>query len=221
MDSIDAGQTPSQLQYIRDRWDELIYFPESNKLRIDEHFESPDMREFDVINYGDSSFVRFDPSSNKFTFYAFFAEYRRRLPLVDSAEFIYVDGDTILRIHRDTMPVDLIKYYQGACVQDDPYSHLFKSRFIAGIYYNANDPQHRHHIIFTKCGNMEGCEFISPDFKSYQTYSILIGPDYDGRNSIHFWDESNHSMNAEAVSQEWSVNKDTLRIGKTTLIKSN
>jgi hypothetical protein len=143
-----------------------------------------------------------------------------RSPGADTAEFIIADGDTILRIYADSAIRDYVKYDVGMCIGINEYSHLVNSKFIAGKYYALADTAHRHHIIFTRCGGIEGASFIAPEFKDMTNYDVVLAGFFTDPDQVSLYNI--HAPNWRSIDQNihWDVVNDSLklwhdRFGKT------
>ncbi|MCW3127555.1 MAG: hypothetical protein JWO03_3213, partial [Bacteroidetes bacterium] len=76
----------------------------------------------------------------------------------------------------------------------------------AGKYFNANDTTLSHHIIFTKCGNVEGAENIATYITRGKSYEVKLAYFDDKGDKIIFRD----SLDEGVAELFWSVNKDSL-----------
>ena len=132
---------------------------------------------------------------------------------VDTAEILVSEGDTVLRLHTDSSFHDFVKYDVGKCKDIVPYAHLVNSKFIAGRYYALSDTGRLHHIIFTKCGSVEGVENISPDLKGYSEYGLEL-TNFSTFPDAIFFNNPAYKMGREYY---WEVEIDSLRLRSTVL----
>ena len=124
----------------------------------------------------------------------------------DTAEFLVEYGDTILRLHRDSTKTDFVKYDNNRCERVDAYSHLINSKFIAGKYFRADDQMKSRHIIFTRCGNVEGPENIEPSLSENTEYGVSLTNFSTTPDAIEFYNPK-FKMGR---TYYWEVNEDSL-----------
>ena len=124
----------------------------------------------------------------------------------DTAEFVVEDGDTILRLHRDSTKTDFVKYDNSRCERVEAYSHLINSKFIAGKYFRADDHTRARHIIFTRCGNVEGPENIEPSLSENTEYGVSLTNFSTTPDAIEFYNPK-FKMGR---TYYWEVNEDSL-----------
>jgi hypothetical protein len=124
----------------------------------------------------------------------------------DTAEFMVEYGDTILRLHRDSMQTNFVKYDNSRCEHVDAYSHLINSKFIAGKYYRLDDQSKARHIIFTRCGNIEGPENIEPSLTENTQYGVSLTNFSTTPDAIEFYNPK-YKMGR---TYYWEVNEDSL-----------
>jgi hypothetical protein len=124
---------------------------------------------------------------------------------VDTAFYEISGDDTILRLRHDSMELVFEKYIGNKCLGIDSYDHLVSSKFIAGKYYRTDDNEKQHHIIFTRCGNVEGAENISNGLATKTKYDVKLSSFLTEPDMIFFFSEAR-------LSQEyfWQVNEDSL-----------
>ena len=125
----------------------------------------------------------------------------------DTAQLIIDDADTVLKI-QDSLAIYFVKYGASKCQNSDGYEHLINSKFIAGKYYLASDTARKHHIIFTKCGKVEGAEYISEQLKEHTNYDVKF-------NGFSIYPDVITFRRPEFVIDRpyyWEVLKDTLRL---------
>lgn len=204
-DSIDAGLTPRLLELNLIKRSVLTYI---NGKMISNGFEKwSNEKVYPVGNSEESYLLCFYPSQNKFSIEISSAKMGSKL---DTAEFI-IDGlDTVLRVFDKSNSHVYIKYDIDKCPDISPYTHLVNSKFIAGKYYNATDTAKRHHIIFTKCGNVEGAELIDSYLKDYKDYQIEIDDFNCTPDCISFIKPNLKDTTFHGKSFLWKVNSDSL-----------
>jgi hypothetical protein len=212
-DSTDAGLTPKLLEYMFNKWNQISYDVASGKARIFSLSQMRSIRGFYDTEYLDSCAVYLYPQSDKINFHISYPASMHRPPISDTAEFLISGNDTILRIHTDSTALDFVKYDIGKCSNIGVYSHLVNSRFIAGKYYALSDTAHRHHIIFTKCGDIEGAEFIAPYLKGFTNYSVVTRGFFTEPDQMSLYDSRDTRMSAEAITLQWQVTDDSLILG--------
>jgi hypothetical protein len=188
-DSIDAGLTPKLLEYMIDRAGSIDFDPAHNIALLTGS---------DAI---DTCRVGFDPVGNKVFFTA-----PGQGSAADTAEFIITATDTLLRLHRDSAIVDFTKYDIGACPGISAYSHLVNSKFIAGKYYALSDAAKEHHIIFTRCGSIEGAEYISRLLKNCSSYEAALTNFVTHPDAIEFY----NTQARPGLVYYWEVSEDSL-----------
>ena len=198
-DSIDAGLTPKLLEYM--------------------------LKDLRLLEFSDTSFTSFSSysvgtnvSRAKKTFsviaspilFPGLCKLLISVPVedsdqVDTAYYEISGDDTILRLHHDSREIVFEKYIGNKCSGTDPYDHLVSSKFIAGKYYRTDDNEKQHHIIFTRCGNIEGAENISKRLETRLRYTIKLSSFLTGPDMLLFSSEAR-------LSQEyfWQVSEDSL-----------
>lgn len=216
-DSIDAGLTPKVLGYMFQDLYGIEYTSDSCLLLFAAHSPSGNTI---FMNSSLPYSLSFIPSQSMVVFRKVSSEGADKGLPSDTAVLAVDQADTILRFISGSFSLQLVKYDAYQCPGIDAYSHLVNSRFIAGKYYSAGDTGHLHHIIFSKCGIIEGQEYIGPEFKTKDNYGVTLDPSNNASDQITFMDETDQRKDAQAISVDWSVNKDTLTIGKYKLIKS-
>jgi len=125
----------------------------------------------------------------------------------DTAQLIIDGADTVLKI-RDSLAIYFVKYDASKCQNTDEYNHLINSKFIAGKYYLVSDTGRKHHIIFTKCGKVEGAEYIAPELKDHSDYEVQFTHFSTYPDAITF----NDPQFKIGRPYYWEVRKDTLRL---------
>jgi hypothetical protein len=128
---------------------------------------------------------------------------------IGTLQFVFDGIDTTLMFHSEPEAKDsfeFIKYDMNKCSGFPDYMHLVNSKFIAGKYYNVSDTSSLHHIIFTRCGNVEGAENIAPDLTKGSYYEVQLGQFDAGGDVIRFRDAGDNGV-AEML---WTVSKDSL-----------
>lgn len=216
VDSIDAGLTPKLLEYMLEKMNQISYSPAPKNLVIKGVFHPLEMNSFwDLDRSVDSCMVIFEPHVNKLVF-NIVEHYYASKHLIDTAEFIFNGPDTLLRVYQGAAVIDFIKYDASHCPGISEYDHLTNSKFIAGKYYLDSDTEKKHHILFTKCGGVEGAENISADLRGFNSYKTvlpfnLIGPDelnlYEGNKPS---DNQNMSGEMCVAIFSWEVKTDSL-----------
>jgi hypothetical protein len=173
-DSIDAGLTPKLLEYIIDSEQNTIVFDPAK-------WNNTNTDDLVGIGYEDAGrdqevAADFKFASGQIDFYSQDSVTHKRIKLIASADFVIDTPDAILKVRFDTShsTVNFVKYDVGACPHIAPYSHLINSKFITGKYYRADDDQQAHHIIFTRCGNVEGAQNIDASMQDFTIYSIVL-----------------------------------------------
>lgn len=167
-DSIDAGLTPKLLEYMLDKPNSIAYGidPQSDSLHPDnligmvyQHDKSEELN------------ASFKYAESRIDFFSL----QQKSKHVASAQFLIDSPDAILRVSFDSLPrpLDFVKYDVGSCPHMTAYSHLINSKFIAGKYYRSDDTARKHHIIFTRCGNIEGAQNIDESMRNYEVYTVL------------------------------------------------
>lgn len=217
MDSTDAGLTPKLLEYMLGKWNQICY--ESGKARIFSLSQTRNAKGSSDTEYRDSCTVHFYPGANKMIFRIAPQVWQHRQPAIDTAEFILSGNDTVLRVHIDSNVIDFIKYDIGRCEQMAEYSHLVNSKFIVGKYFALDDTARRHHIIFTKCGSIEGAQYIAPQYKDCSNYDVVIKGFLTEPDQISIYNQSNHS-GIQASIMPWRVQNDSLIIGDIVLVRA-
>ena len=210
-DSIDAGLTPKLLEYILEREHSIEYYPGAAEGAVTTGAPDKVRVGYQENNTEKTLTVRFDPKANKITFLEPIDLKQSAISYkeVAHAEFLIINRDTNLLFYNDSTPgkpIEFTKYDMNRCDHVPAYLHLVSSRFIAGKYYAADDKDRSHHIIFTKCQNIEGAENISTDFKSSSMYQVELGQFGADGDKIRFMDKEDKGK-AEMV---WSVDKDSL-----------
>ena len=219
-DSIDAGLTPKLLEYMLEKMNYISYSSEHDILIVRGLFHHIEKNHFwDVDRSVDSSSVSFEPLIDKLIFRVTEQSYESKR-IIDTAEFVINEMDTVLRVHQDSKVIDFIKYDAGLCSNNDEYGHLVNSKFIAGKYYLYSDTGHAHHIIFTKCGDIEGAQYIDPAFNGYSNYGIGLMGFRTEPDRISMDNPNDKRMDAEAVIMPWRVLNDSLILGNTVLVRS-
>lgn len=213
IDSTDAGLTPKLLEYMFSRWNQINYDIKSGHAQIFSLVQDRDAKGFSDTEYLDSCIVTFMPRDNKMIFRIGYGERMHRAPAVDTAEFLISGGDTLLRVYKDSAVIDFEKYGIGKCEKIDAYNHLVNSKFIAGKYYALSDTARRHHIIFTRCGEIEGAENIEPQFHSFTNYGVVTRGFFTEPDEIAFFDSRDTRMDAESMLVPWRVVEDSLILG--------
>jgi hypothetical protein len=209
MDSIDAGLTPKLLEYMLGKCNRIKFVSESNILLINKRAKFMDEGQYHNLDgWTDSLIVKFSPNDNKIIFIETIDP--KQKPVADTAEYIFSHNDTILRLYKDSTTVDFVKYSIGKCDDIGDYSHLINSKYIAGKYYSLDDTAHLHHIIFTKCGNMEGAKYIMPKLSGYSTYFVSIEGFLTGSDRIVLYNDNGPDSNIIPILYNWSVIDDSL-----------
>jgi len=171
-DSIDAGLTPKLLEYMFSKYNLMACDFDSGDYRILSY--TPRMGNYYMDPLYDTCRIRFMPGSNKMVFEINYFDVQRRTASIDTAELIINGPDTILRFYDSiATALDLVKYDNSKCPNADVYQHLISSKFIAGKYFRVDDDQHEHHIIFTRCGDVEGAQNIDASMNDFATYSVV------------------------------------------------
>ncbi len=209
-DSIDAGLTPKLLSYMMTKLTQIDY--DSNRLSVSGFGPLIDSLMF----YANGSQIEnsgpiFDFRNNKIFFTLskpYSADSVRKDSSLINAEFIFNDSDTILRVHMDSTFTDFIKYPMSC--DEYPYYHLINSKFIAGKYYLLNDTGKTHHILFSKCGAIEGSEFIDNELKGYTSYSNGAIDQYYCNDVLVFEKEDNTGGHIGSFGYLWQVVQDSL-----------
>lgn len=206
-DSIDAGLTPKLLEYMLDRQSLIVYavdpWDTTNKNNTITIANEETNKDEDYI-------MIFKCAENKIELFSKYDSLTREMPkYVATVEFVSSEPDMVLHLYNDSLkdkPVSFIKYDVGKCPHITPYSHLVHSKFIAGKYYGINDIERKHHIIFTRCGSIEGAENIDPLMRFFGEYGTVITNFRTNPDVIVF-------INAEynkAAKMSWEVNHDSL-----------
>ena len=136
---------------------------------------------------------------------------------VDTAEILVDGGDTVLRLHMDSSVHDFVKYDVGKCKDIVPYAHLVNSKFIAGRYYALSDTGRLHHIIFTKCGSVEGVENILPELNGYSGYAVELTNFSTFPDAIFFYNPA-YKLGR---TYYWEVSVDSLKLHTDYLNRHN
>ena len=198
-DSIDAGLTPKLLEYmLKDL--RLLEFSDSTCIAYSPYSvgaNAPGTKKtFSVI-----ASPKLFPDLCKLLISAPVADSDQ----VDTAYYEISGDDTLLRLHHDSKVLVFEKYIGNKCPSIDAYHHLVSSKFIAGKYYKTDDHEKQHHIIFTRCGNVEGAENLSKKLATKTQYAVKLSSFLTGPDMLFF------SSEAE-LSQEyfWQLSEDSL-----------
>lgn len=189
-DSIDSGLTPKLLEYMLDKKHSLAYYPDHKNGDADPThlvylWQNKNALEDQVI-------ADFRYAENKILLFSETIKLAGQKPQkIATAEFIISPSDTILRLYSDSTPdshIDLIKYDNSNCIHTAAYSHIINSKFIAGKYFRIDDTGKIRHIIFTKCGNLEGVENIDASLSGHSQFEVTITNFYTNPDAIEFFD---------------------------------
>lgn len=210
-DSIDAGMTPKLLEFMVTKSHAITYSPDGksmNEVRIGDQ----DDKNSELLS------VDFDFKANKLTFYQKgVAKDTTGKPIgAMIATFTINDGDTVLQFQSDSADGkirDFVKYDINKCPEVSAYEHLVNSKFIAGKYYNAEDKDHIHNIVLTRCGSIQGAENISPTMSGYDHYIPLV----EGFGSEGDKLTLTGAKDVPAREVYWVVDKDSLTLTSTSL----
>ena len=202
-DSIDAGLTPKLLEYMLVHTNSITI--DKNKLYFDNDTSELYTTQFDRLN--NNIYLKKGVGGSK------------QIP--DTLLCSIIDGDTLLSIYKDSMLLTFTKYNDDKCADETPYGHLINCKFIAGIYYTLADTARRHHIIFTKCGDIEGAQFIGLGFENVCNYSVSVAGFYTDPDAIALYNTQHNNRKADADFVHWQVVNDSLllwhdRLGRTT-----
>ena len=221
-DSIDAGLTPKLLEHMLEGENSINYFDlvegTSNRNMNLENLHIYGKTQIDMIGYG-SNFgyyytkTVFDYKSNELFFFTRdHNPYGEKLTkrLIGKGKFIISETDTLLSFEKDSIskPKIFIKYSSTSCEQGHPYEHLVNSKFIAGKYFLDSDTERSHHIIFTKCGNVERAENIDHFLTEHNSYKVILGGYISGSDRLNFVTKGSYS------EYFWSLHQDSLILGK-------
>ena len=201
MDSIDAGLTPKLLEFMLENIYSIKYTSDTDCLFVLGMGGARITADYDKAWREQRYSVDFLTSSGLMIFT------NRDTKKIDTAQFVIDGSDTILKI-RDTSAIYFVKYDASRCQNIDEYNHLINSKFIAGKYYLANDTGRTHHIIFTKCGKVEGVEYISSELKDHSDYDVQFTHFSTYPDAITF----NNPKFKIGRQYYWEVIKDTLRL---------
>jgi hypothetical protein len=220
MDSVDAGLTPKLLEYMLGARSCLNY--DLKQLTTSGFQTTLNKNLYFDNNTAENYQLSFDVAHNKLiikvtidtTISDIDADGKLSLKTVslnkstetDTAEFIIEYGDTVLRLDRDSTYTDYVKYDNSRCEHIEAYSHLINSKFIAGKYFRADDQARSRHIIFTKCGNIEGPENIDPALSENTEYGVSLTNFSTTPDAIEFYNPK-YKMGR---TYYWEVNEDSL-----------
>ena len=125
---------------------------------------------------------------------------------IGKGKFILSGSDTLLSFEKDSIskPKIFIKYSSTSCDHGQAYEHLVNSKFIAGKYFLLADTGRSHHIIFTKCGNVEGAVYIDHFISEYKSYRPVLGGYTSGSDRMKFVSSGGDS------EYFWNLDRDSL-----------
>jgi hypothetical protein len=210
MDSIDAGLTPKLLEYMFDKVNLLQYRRAYGRMQ---------MYTFARFKAApDTCDLLFDPANNTILFKVVYNDGQHPASRTDTAEFIINGSDTVLHLRGAFGQTDYVRYSTDRCTGMDEYSHLINSKFIAGKYYALDDTARHHHIIFTRCGDIEGAEFIFPQLKDYSHYDVLMSGFRTGPDQMSLCQNHDGKMNVSSLLISWTVVNDSLILGKDIVL---
>ena len=189
-DSIDAGLTPKLLEFMLEKQRLIEYDPNKKEGTADPVHSV-------YISEGNSNdeqlmLADFKFADNKIIFRKQAGDTSgKAIGQVVNADVIINAPDTILRLYTDSLLssyIDFVKYDNSKCPDIDVYHHLINSKFIAGKYFREDDRGKERHIIFTRCGNIEGAENIDPSLHGHTDYDISMSHFLTSPDAIELYD---------------------------------
>ena len=200
-DSIDAGLTPKLLEYMLEGLYSIKYSSDTDCHFISGLGGRVLTTDYDKALGDERCSIGILTSSGQIVFT------KSDSKKSDSAMLIIDGADTILKI-RDTVDRYFVKYDGSKCDNIDVYNHLVNSKFIAGKYYREEDKDKAKHIIFTKCGNIEGAINIDGSLDGMDGYFVTIANSSLGLDVMKFAG-SGHNYNSDRRFH-WEVVVDSL-----------
>ena len=208
-DSIDAGLTPKLLEYMLDHRHSIGYYPDIKNGNTDPRYLA--YLWHDKNNVEMQLHVSFKFAADMITFSGEKDKVTGSAPRPLIARFVINSPDTILRVYGDSSlmdSVDFVKYDNSKCQHVPAYFHLINSKFLAGKYYAVGDTGHRHHIIFTRCGTVEGAEYISSELSGCSDYEVQLA-NFSRFPDAIFFNNPEFKIGRPFC---WEFIKDTLRL---------